>query len=553
MRTFALVPKPIRSQADSSLARSIARRETRPLPRADYAGLPAVSPPIQRKPAVAAPDDPLEREADEAAERVNRMESPRLVSPAPAAIQRRCASCESEDEEKNQPLFRTTAAPTMHAQAPLDVGAAAREVERGGAPLPPAVRSYFEPRFGHDFSRVRIHADGQAAAAARAVRARAFTLGDHVVFDSGEFAPATAEGRRLIAHELAHVVQQGAARDAGTIRRQTKPSAPTAKDYRDFVQATIDQFNAAAAFFGDPLVKVSAALFEKLINTWYAMVVDREKMIKDQLGGDALLQRDLHAAYIAAIRALVSKNAYRIEAESQGVRKQAEIEDELYRVNSGRIPMWAWPTPHRQEAGFSTPLAEGQAVDILSGNVAFTLSNGIGVTILPDQTDATAKTDGETRINFPFNVPFTVRVPRKGVRIIDGFTPPAPVATIQTVYLPGSNPSGTSGYGRGTTPEDIAGGKVDPASTTVRFHEGSHGLDYQEFLKTATFPTFTGTTGMSEAAFRAAVKAYGNALKAFATQADAFSSRRTHCVGTTIDQYNLAHAAGGTVRLECGP
>lgn len=65
-----------------------------------------------------------------------------------------------------------------------------------------------EPRFGHDFSRVRVHADGEATNAAREVQARAFTVGANIVFGHNQFAPATAEGQRLIAHELTHVIQQ---------------------------------------------------------------------------------------------------------------------------------------------------------------------------------------------------------------------------------------------------------------------------------------------------------------------------------------------------------
>ena len=68
--------------------------------------------------------------------------------------------------------------------------------------------AYFEPRFGRDFSGVRVHTDSRAAASARRLNARAYTLGQDVVFDAGQFAPETQEGRRLLAHELAHVVQQ---------------------------------------------------------------------------------------------------------------------------------------------------------------------------------------------------------------------------------------------------------------------------------------------------------------------------------------------------------
>jgi len=80
-----------------------------------------------------------------------------------------------------------------------------------GQPLDPATRNFFEPRFGHDFSRVRVHTDDRAAESARAVNAAAYTVGNDVVFDSNH-RPADGKSRQLVAHELAHVVQQ----DAGT-------------------------------------------------------------------------------------------------------------------------------------------------------------------------------------------------------------------------------------------------------------------------------------------------------------------------------------------------
>ncbi|WNG46846.1 DUF4157 domain-containing protein [Archangium minus] len=83
-----------------------------------------------------------------------------------------------------------------------------RALQGGGSPLPDAARSFFEARFRHDFSAVRIHADARAARLARGVGARAFTLGRDVMVGAGEYAPETLEGRRLLAHELAHVVQQ---------------------------------------------------------------------------------------------------------------------------------------------------------------------------------------------------------------------------------------------------------------------------------------------------------------------------------------------------------
>lgn len=91
-----------------------------------------------------------------------------------------------------------------------------RAVLRGpGQPLDATTRAQIEPRFGHDFSQVRIHTDGSAAASAEAVSARAYTAGSDIVFGVGEYQPGSSDGQRLIAHELAHVVQQRAGSVSG--------------------------------------------------------------------------------------------------------------------------------------------------------------------------------------------------------------------------------------------------------------------------------------------------------------------------------------------------
>jgi hypothetical protein len=74
-------------------------------------------------------------------------------------------------------------------------------------PLDEDARSFMEPRFGHDFSQVRIHHDETAARTSQAVNALAYTVGDHIVFGAGQYAPGTPAGRRMLAHELCHVIQ----------------------------------------------------------------------------------------------------------------------------------------------------------------------------------------------------------------------------------------------------------------------------------------------------------------------------------------------------------
>lgn len=77
-----------------------------------------------------------------------------------------------------------------------------------GEPLDSATRGFFEPRFGHDFSTVRVHTDPRAAESARAVKAIAYTVGRNIVFAEGQHQPSTSRGRQLLAHELSHVLQQ---------------------------------------------------------------------------------------------------------------------------------------------------------------------------------------------------------------------------------------------------------------------------------------------------------------------------------------------------------
>src|ERR1039458_7633400 len=89
-------------------------------------------------------------------------------------------------------------------------------VDSPGRPLDAATRSGMEPRFGFDFSQVRVHNDDRASESARAVSASAYTVGSHVAFGAGQYAPGTRGGQRLLAHELAHVVQQASGPVAST-------------------------------------------------------------------------------------------------------------------------------------------------------------------------------------------------------------------------------------------------------------------------------------------------------------------------------------------------
>lgn len=90
-----------------------------------------------------------------------------------------------------------------------------RSLRGGGQSLPRSVRSFFEPRFGYNFTQVRVHTDAGAEEIARALNARALTVGHNVLFGAGQYAPGTTAGKKLLAHELTHVVQQGLVHQQG--------------------------------------------------------------------------------------------------------------------------------------------------------------------------------------------------------------------------------------------------------------------------------------------------------------------------------------------------
>jgi hypothetical protein len=180
--------------------------------------------PLQARLTIGAVDDPLEQEADAAADRVMRMADPLVsLSSAPPRLSRKCAECE-EGDEKGEPLLRRAAA----AGGGMD-GAAAPPIVQDvlnspGQPLDSATHEFMASRFGADFADVRIHTDARAARSAAAVGALAYTVGRDLVFGAGQFQPGEQRGRHLLAHELAHVVQQGGA--TGVVQRLIREPYP---------------------------------------------------------------------------------------------------------------------------------------------------------------------------------------------------------------------------------------------------------------------------------------------------------------------------------------
>lgn len=129
----------------------------------------------------------------------------RAYQRAERPVLRRCGGEPCACDHDEEAGLRRSAVGPAPATAP---GVVHDVLGTSGAPLDAGARAYLEPRFGHDFSQVRVHTDTPAATSAAAVGAKAYTVGQHIVFGAGAYTPGTEAGRRLLAHELTHVVQQ---------------------------------------------------------------------------------------------------------------------------------------------------------------------------------------------------------------------------------------------------------------------------------------------------------------------------------------------------------
>jgi hypothetical protein len=153
--------------------------------------------------------------------------TPALTRTIGSILQRQaCETCEQKRKSGDIALQRfPTARGESKAQGrtPIIVD---EVLNTSGQPLDAFTRGVLEPRFGHDFSRVRVHTDSRAAESALQVNALAYTVGQHIIFGSGQYGPASQSGKRLLAHELAHVVQQsGQSQKLGQELRIDRPDS----------------------------------------------------------------------------------------------------------------------------------------------------------------------------------------------------------------------------------------------------------------------------------------------------------------------------------------
>jgi hypothetical protein len=167
---------------------------------------------LQPKLTVNEPGDAFEQEADRVADQIVNGAGHPSTQPGsgPHSVQRMCSNCEEEDKEESvQRKSGSGADATVSSEAQSYI----QSMDSGGASLSEPEAQYFEPRFGRSFDNVKIHTGGAADEAARSINARAFTVGSNIAFADGEYDSGSDSGRRLLAHELTHTLQQSSGAD----------------------------------------------------------------------------------------------------------------------------------------------------------------------------------------------------------------------------------------------------------------------------------------------------------------------------------------------------
>jgi len=212
---------------------------------------------VQAKMTVNKPGDKFEQEADRMAERVMRMPQPeekiqkkeddKIQKKEEEKIQRAEAKEEKIQKKEEEKLQRRgDGVPSVGASTQ----SAIQNKTTGGQPLSSDVKSFMEPRIGADFSNVRIHNDQESASLNNQLSARAFTYQNHIFFSRDQYQPGTSEGKQLLAHELTHTVQQGAAiqRQPTAISTTTTPPPIQRLGVQDALDYFADKANIIPGF-----------------------------------------------------------------------------------------------------------------------------------------------------------------------------------------------------------------------------------------------------------------------------------------------------------------
>ena len=265
--------------------------------------------PVQAKLTVGAVHDPLEVEADRMADHVIGASGSTHSIP--------------------------TTAP--HAEVP---GSVENLLASAGQPLTAHARAFMEPRFGHNFSQVKVHDGSAAASSANQIGARAYTVGRQIVFAAGQYQPGTVDGRRLLAHELTHVIQQTgpttSQRPVGLIQRQpddkNAPASPAQKPDRNSLDDKAKAIIAAAQDSSKPIDQRAIAAVNDIVKAYYdPSLVDSVVYVE---GEDGLMTTPIGKGQ--AIKGKITVGKDFIEHIDKFARRVLQVGHELQHVQQQR-------------------------------------------------------------------------------------------------------------------------------------------------------------------------------------------------------------------------
>jgi hypothetical protein len=309
---------------------------------------------IQAELTIGKPDDNYEKEADHMAD---------LVMAMPDSAIRRLPKEGEKEEIQTKPLVdkvtplvqrETLAAPGGTPLVTPSIESDINSVEGGGHPLSESTRSFFEPRFGADFSQVRIRDDSGVARIARSINAKAFTRGKNIAFNTGQYSPGTSEGKRLLAHELTHTLQQNSSKflrrqpenegkTAGKTTGKAEPSYVT-EELKQKVAATIlaeswegqeekirwVYYNRVSDAKGEKGLEGSSAYSGK--HAWYKIWLF---MLGDNTyGKDSLSQKNINFKGFLTVKDFCEKNAYMKKIASKRAAKVKKLIDDMFKKPS---------------------------------------------------------------------------------------------------------------------------------------------------------------------------------------------------------------------------
>jgi hypothetical protein len=441
----------------------------------------------QTKPAIDKPCDESEQEADAREE----MDEPAPENSRPAAIQRKCAECEDEEKKPVQatPAYSAYTGVTLNAVAVGHTTSVYPMLQR--QPASPSPTPSAAPSAGLD-------ADDQKIVDAAKREAANFKC---------DVAPVLwGILHKYFPNDLRKVAGTGC--EAALPGLRTEFSTTDPKDPK--VKRSVPIIYAGKAF----IASTDAAQLNQRVTD----VTKQLELIDDwRLANFLIDEKDLSNNRITGqLRSLSNDKLidYRDKTKDSEVKRYVE-----------------------NLVTFSTPTQAGAAIDPITGNMELQIGQ-VRVVIEPDTRGVTGLRGADTGANLELQPPGIPGFKTDAKGVVTDFPGYSPIATlkVRTRYGAGYNPEFTAGYGRGTTPDDIRN-----KARSLRFHEGSHGEDFINFVRQNPLPVFEGKNGDAQTDFLASRRRYLDALSDWGKRLKA-TKIPGECVGKSIDEFHKGEA-----------